>query len=792
MVRVGAPATLTAASLLAMTSPAHANMQEASEPRVVAVSETADEPQLGEIVVTAQKREQPLQDVPISVTAFGDRELIANRIVNIVDLNGLAPNLSIRLAPGGVSLPSITLRGVLSFGAIPGSDKQVGLYFDGVYLNSSAGSVFELADIERIEVLRGPQGTLFGRNSTAGAISIVTREPTGDFALHQELTVGNYDHLRSKTRVNLPALGPLSALVSYVHSERRGDIRNLGAGTSWDYRTAPQSHFGLERSPKWLGNQNVESVSAALKFAPGDHFSAIYRFDWTEDHGSPDGTGLFALFPPAAGPRGGALLAAIIATQPPSANLTPITKRRPDAVNNWFSSESSLKAYGHNLTADLRLNDSLSLRNILAYRYSYVQAAAEVDGFGGLVSTIPPSPGLPVPLGTPFLIVGSITASRSEQWSDEIQVHYNSNLLTLTAGYLHFWGEVSQGSPGGGLPATNAFKFFPNFVISPTGERPSTARSNSDALFAQAEVHLTPQLDVVGGYRHTWDRKVGIAFFPGLPERSLYDRDEPAYTIGLTYQPVRDVLFYGKYTTAFVSGGAFSGVAYDPEYAKSWEAGFKADWLDRRVRTNLSIFTVKYTGLQHIASGITLATSTGRPELAQVGGVLINAGSARAKGFEFEGSVLPLEGLMLNAGVGYTDIDFLSINPLVGRTETYSLPLRSKWTVNLAGQYETRPVLADAHLSFRIDATYRSKYDLSSNDPTPELAALAFSEATWRVNGRIALAGFLLGDKRAELALWGRNLLNDTPITVANSLGFIYSANYEHARTYGVDLIVDF
>ncbi|RYG96059.1 MAG: TonB-dependent receptor, partial [Alphaproteobacteria bacterium] len=191
-----------------------------------------------EIIVTAQKREQNLQTVPISITALSQDAIKANRIQDVRDLNAIAPNLTVRLSGGGSQIPNFTLRGILTSGTAAGTDKGVALYLDGVYMQAVQGSVFDFADIERIEVLKGPQGTLFGRNATGGAISITTRTPTGRFSARQELSYGNLDQLRSKTRVDLPQIGPFSATITYLHSEKRGDIRNSGAGTVWNYGPA--------------------------------------------------------------------------------------------------------------------------------------------------------------------------------------------------------------------------------------------------------------------------------------------------------------------------------------------------------------------------------------------------------------------------------------------------------------------------------------------------------------------------------------------------------------------------
>lgn len=134
---------------------------------------------LQDIVVTAQKREKNLQNVPVAITALSTDTLRANRITDVGQLSGLAPNLTARVSAGGSNIASFTMRGVTSYGSVPGSDKEISIYLDGVYISTAWASLFELPDVQRIEVLRGPQGTLFGRNATAGAISIVTRDPTG-------------------------------------------------------------------------------------------------------------------------------------------------------------------------------------------------------------------------------------------------------------------------------------------------------------------------------------------------------------------------------------------------------------------------------------------------------------------------------------------------------------------------------------------------------------------------------------------------------------------------------------
>ena len=240
---------------------------------------------LEEIVVTAQKREQNLQDVPIAVTAITGDALQTNRVTSVSDLSGLAPGVIVRTAAGGSQLPSFSIRGAISYGVVPGSDKEVSIYIDGVYMASARGAIFDLPDVERIEMLRGPQGTLFGRNATAGAVSITTRDPTGKFGVKATVTAGNYNQNRERISVDLPQVGPFSGYVSYVHNYKRGDIRNAGAGQVWD-RTA--SGLGKATSPEWLGTRRSESFFGALKFEPSDNFKTVYKFDYNRETGTPE------------------------------------------------------------------------------------------------------------------------------------------------------------------------------------------------------------------------------------------------------------------------------------------------------------------------------------------------------------------------------------------------------------------------------------------------------------------------------------------------------------------------
>jgi iron complex outermembrane receptor protein len=718
---------------------------------------------LQEIVVTAQKRAQRIQDVPVSVTALTADALVGNRVQNVTDLNALAPNLQVRTSQGGGSLPIIILRGEIAVGGSPGEDRAVGMYLDGVYLGNAIASLFDLAEIERIEVLKGPQGTLFGRNATGGAISIVTPDPKGQFDFRQDLTYGNYDQFRSKTHIETPAFGPFSASLSYLHSQRNGDTKNLGAGPVWDYSARG---LGKRKSPTRLGDKDLNGVMFGLKFAPTDNFKVVYKFDWSSEEGTPIANGLPATNFAALGPSG-PTIAGIIAAQPNPSLLTPVTNRRPDAVNNNNGgSEYVSRGAGHNITASWQVTDHFDIKNILAYRSAHLRVFADLSGEGGIV----------VPFTTiPFIIGNNFLQYDYKQFSDELVFNLDTRLARITAGLVHFNEDVDQGA------LNYFFRPLPGLVFpgDPTW-RPAHVEVKSDAAYGQAEFHIAPKVDLVAGYRVTRDKKNGSSTVPGFPPQFSTTATNPSYLGGVNYKPTEDILIYGKFAQGYVSGGSTFGLPYGTETAKSYEAGLKSEWLQRRLRTNLALYTVRYDDLQFHTSG----TAIGYPQLQSA---ILNAGAAQARGFELEASALPINGLTLTAGLGYTDFKFLSVLPVVGTLDTFLPYDRPKWTANLAAQYDTRPLFDEAYLSFRLDDTFRSRA-LQIPDAPASLRNALTTQAYSIVNGRIALADLPVAGHKADLALWVKNLTNDDHMAFISNLGFIYPTNFELARTYGVDL----
>jgi iron complex outermembrane receptor protein len=832
-------------------------------PTVAAAQEApAEQVGLTEIIVTAQKREQSVQDVPIAVTAVTQETLQANRITTVNDLGSIAPGVTVRPSAGGIQVPSFTIRGQNSFGVVAGSDKQVSIYLDGVYISSPRGSIFDLPDIQRLEVLRGPQGTLFGRNATAGAVSVVTRDPTGEAHVRAEAGLANQDAYRYRLSADLPQIGPFSAYFSFMRNYRRGDIRNAGAGTVWDRTRSPDKHFArVRRSPDYLGTIDANSYFAAVRFEPSDSFRMVYKFDYNEDNGTPDGNAFIGYNPafPALGPSA-PLVAPILNALYNSQNiyLNP-RNQAPDVVNNAFTIPREQRVMGHSLTATWQATDSITVKNIAAYRYARVFAPVPIDGLSSLTftpqalvpfatlsavsflnTTIPGFATLPssvqgaaiaaaVPgfagalapsVGGRVIITASQAASISKQWSDEIQVNYTSERLQVTAGALWFRSrDVAAGPEGMQNTISLTLPPFPASGVIPLGNEGRYSNgATSLAAYAQVEWKFTDQLELVLGSRVTHDKKTSAFRWDSLLSNGMilarpdivpptYKKTRPDFLAALNWRPGESTLVYGKFSTSFVSGGSLAGIEFVPETARSFEAGLKADFFDRRLRTNLAVFYVDYKNYQQ-------PSSTTAPEAVaflnaaygNIGTTLASnlstfvqqAHDVRAKGFELEVTAAPIRGLVTGGSLSYTDSEFRNISPafLVAQGGQYSAFSRPKWTASAYATYETEPLFAESTLQLRVDGLYRSKLEFAGN-PERQLALgvpeyQLFSPGHWKLNGRAALRHLQFGGVQAELAVWGRNLTDKRYATSTLYLPFGQASTYDQGRSYGAELTVEF
>ncbi|MCB2078257.1 MAG: TonB-dependent receptor, partial [Novosphingobium sp.] len=755
----------------------------------IAHAQTGDDgTRLDEIVVTAQKREQSLQDVPIAVTAITEDSLQANRIFTVNDLSALSPGVTVKPSPGGSAVPVFTIRGQSSFGVVPGSDKQVSIYIDGVYVGSPRGSIFQLPDIQRLEVLRGPQGTLFGRNATAGAISITTRDPDGQPGIKAVGSVGNRDAYRFGITADLPQIGPFSAFGSFVHNYRRGEVRNASGGLVWDRSLSPDP-FGVQRSPNWLGTVDNEAYFGAIKFEPSPDFKLVYKYDRSDDRGTPEVTGFVGYDPTAGGGLLGGVLTALYTSQ--EVYAAPDGKR-PKIAANGFAVPRTQKVFGHSATATWQATDDIVVKNIAAYRQSEVLGPTPIDGVSSLTFTqaavqpfaflsaasipgfftLPPEQqgailgniagGLQSQVGNRILLIAAQSSSISKQWSDELQVNYSSSNLELTAGLLWFHSKDEAGGPRG-LQNTLSFTFVPQSGVLPLGnEGRYFNKATSIAAYAQLEYQITPTIEAVVGARITRDKKSSRfqynlldAATGSITERDpivppVFKKTKPNYLIGLNWTPNDDTLVYGKFSTSFVSGGSTGGIPYAPETARSFELGAKVDFFDNRLRANLALFHVDYNHFQQSQSTSTPASvAIALPILTDLYGATVanevisklsvfvgDQGKVRAKGFELEATAIPARGVTIGGNLSYVDVSYPFVEPLVlaGNGGRFQVAGRPAWTGAAFASYESEPIFGDTYLSLRGDALYQSRTRLTSNedrDGIPANANILYAPAFW-------------------------------------------------------------
>jgi iron complex outermembrane recepter protein len=762
---------------------------------VPAVASAADEPtaMLESIVVTAQKREENLQDVPVAVTALTSQTLEEMRFENLSNLSAVAPGVSDRHSPGGNEAPNLTMRGVFGSGTFA-SDPGISLYIDGIYLSSTLGAEVDLADIERIEILRGPQGTLFGRNALAGAVNVITKEPSGSFAVHQQLSFGNFKEIRSKTSVDLPTWNDFSASVTFLHDQEQGDVNNLGAGTAWNWGPATDGKYGVRISPETLGAHDTNAVSLGIKFENDSGFKAVYRGNYSHKIFTPDATGLLTFNTgPGANAFLGGLFGGLQAGQNPALR-TPLSATRPESVNNGYTTPGLDQEQSHSLTMTLPVNDYLSFKNLLAYRTVHVDSSDQLDGEGGLLA----APGIPI------LPISNATQSDQRSVQEELQANIDTTWVKSTIGSMYYQSRTIEGGFPNSLNApfgSGLFPGVPAFVnfVAPTvpGALDDNVRLNSYAIYSQNDVHILPKLDLVLGGRYSKDQRGGLdnSPTPGGPGVSVdYDKTTPTYLGGLNYKLTEDIFAYAKFSTAYITGGRLANVPFAPETAKSYEVGVKSDLLDHKLRVNVAIYSAQYTNVQ-VLTGPQVGCANVPGVALTAGQCVISGGDERASGAEAEVTYVPVAGLTLAANTAYTHVKISNVPAsLLAPDGNYVLPFLPDWTASLSAQYRGSDleVIHGAHVTGRFGADYVSRAYGSTPNSVVSVADAAAIPARTIFDGRLGLGGFQLAGAETEVALFVKNLTNNKSITYDFNAAASIPVNYQKAREFGIDLLANF
>ncbi|MCU0760991.1 MAG: TonB-dependent receptor [Steroidobacteraceae bacterium] len=714
---------------------------------------------LQEIVVTAQKRETNLQETPISVAVLSADALNDRQAISLASLaDGSVPSLRVVPFATRTSALNINIRGIGASGDAnqPARDAGVGVYVDGVFLGRAQGLGAALYDIERIEVLKGPQGTLFGRNTMGGAISIVTRAPTGEFGLDTRFGLANFDGYYGAFHLNLPRIGDFSFKIDGLVNRRDGTTDNPVAGeadfNSWDKR----------------------GIRAAALWQPADDLSVSYAYDNSYDATTPFHAQLLV-----AGPLASPLQRAGASFQ-----------RRDSSILGGEQEESVGRNSGHTLVVDWTPNDSLQLKSISSYRD--LEQGQLDQGFIDWISTFAPN--------RPFARY-SLAQVKQHQYSQELQLVGRTRQVEYVAGafYYHESAADDAQTPVMNLWNATGTAFVPNPATTPLDlsrvpiDRASRAYTDSLGVFAQAT--WTPasleRLHLTAGGRYTQDDKNGrLLILNGAPSSLAFDdswsRFDPMVTVA--YDLRDSTMLYGKWSTGFRAGGANSRSLtyrpFAPEEVSAFELGLKSQFWDDRARLNVALFDAEINDKQ-VDFFFPLATNATRT----VSDTTNATTSTTSRGLELELALVPIDDLTLSLNYTLTDVDPLDApNPYVaGNPLVRVLPLYAPENAGSVALDYLVPI-GGTKLRFHIDGNWSDGFFASEVEQT-------LTDSSFIVNSRLALAEVQLAGSgaSAEFSLWARNLLDEKFLfyrSINPTLGDV--GIFNEPRTYGIEARVRF
>jgi len=687
---------------------------------------------LEEVIVTAQKRAESLQEAPISMAAFSSQRLDNMGFTDIGDLQHSVPNLSMREMPSSKAAMRTYIRGVGNNDAQASQDPAIAIYLDGIYIARSTGLIAELTDVERIEVLRGPQGTLYGRNATGGAINIHSRAPAGEFGLKQKFTAGNRGLWRSQTIVDLPEVADLSAQLAYVRGAVDGWVKNRGEGVDFN-------------------QEKREALRLALRWQPLDELTIDYAYDRSSlDFGSHFQQTLM----------------------PSSVPGVPWShKRIRSATPAMPFEESHLRISGHSLITEWSASDALTIKSLTGYRELKERLYQDYG---------------PNPLA-PHMFANAPYDTDQDQFSQEFQFlgQLDGTGLDYVAGLYYF--------------EESAKEVISDYTMNIPLQDRKTRMENS-AWAAYGQLTWTPpildhRLHLTAGARYSEDKRkirgdrtgyvTGESF---SNERASHSWDNWSYSLIASWDVSDTSSAYAKYTQGYRTGG-FNGRAelasvlqqkVDEELVDSVEVGYKAQWLDNRLRTNLAVFAMDYDDMQ-----LSFADDQ---DVSKV--TFFNAARARISGAELDLSAVLFEGMVANFQYAYLDADIRRVkDPYTGeRARGYRLPSAPRSSYSFDLDYSL-PTPSIGILRANLNYSWRDKVATTANiGMAPESQISSYG----LVNARVALSEIpLVTTGNLELAVWGRNL-EDKQYLVDNVTGFPWSrllGVFGEPRSYGVEVM---
>jgi iron complex outermembrane receptor protein len=682
----------------------------------------ADQARLEEVIVTAQKQEENIQAIPLAITALTSEDLQQRGITNVAGIAQTTPSISFSPFPSSSNTLILYMRGMGNSNPILlTSESAVGMYEDGFIIARPNAATFDLADVERVEVLRGPQGTLYGRNTTGGAINLVSRQPKGVLALKQQLGFGTRDRFRSLTVLDLPSWRDIATKVVYLRSSIDGYVRN--SGNSHDY-----------------GQEEQQAGRVAVHWQTNPDLTVDYFFETGSLNSTP-------IYYQNASLEGMTLVAGYPYTD--AANPRHRTYRPIDL------DLSTARFEGHGLTLSRDFDSGLTLRSLTGYR------ALQTDDYQDYAEAF----------GYSYTSRGLLDTHHFSQELTAVGSLLNDR-INYTAGLYYF--EESGSSKG--------IADIPTYAYSTSSYLKGTAKSY--AAYGQViwtPDILEDRLGFTIGARITRDQREAqryqtVSSVPatdnGAGGTVDFSRFNPSLTVD--YRWSEDLSTYAKIATGYRAGGFYEAApsgqferTFDPEDLTSFEIGLKSYWLDHRVRLNVAAFEARYKDMQ-----LTLQVDPINVGVTQI----YNAGRSTLRGMETELLVTPIEDMTLNLNYSYLDTVFNQVDVIPGTLfdqqtnplspfargdnikDLFALPHAPTHSIQLGADY-TFVHFTGGNLTGHLDYRWQDRaYQTPASGVDVPGRHFNSQDSYGLLNGRLTLALDLPRGDSATIAVWGKNL----------------------------------
>lgn len=760
--------SLSALAIIAL--PAAAFAQDAQGPQ--AQAEDAPAGGLSEIVVTAQKKAESIQSVPISIAAVGGEQLAAMNVTTLQALQGSVPNVQIDNFANTPNNAVFTIRGIGVIEPDPYAGNTVSIVVDGVPQFFSMGALLDTYDTGRVEILRGPQGTLFGANTTGGVVNVVTNQPTGEFGGYVRGTYGNWNRFDVNASIEAPLVKDVvSVKVAGIHTQRDGWVTNVWNGED-------------------MGRKNVDAVRGQLYITPNPDLKITLQGEYVAA-------------------RNGAPIV-VNGGLPGEANYVPEGTfwngaklpmyRSPCAVPNKPCVAPDKYFSGNNEVPDQSDMTTKFFVGTIQYDNTPIGDITAITGYKRFTLFEYTDQD-----GTAKTNNATRRRTRGWQFSQELRSAFSAGdsfsavagLFYLKTDYNHYqMYHLDFALPG---------------LIQYNVQDQST---ESFSAFLQTYTQITDALKLSAGIRYThdsidaratldtglgsealtspnWD-KFDVTFPGSLDVGGKKSWSNVGWKIGLDYEVGQNQLIYANWARGFKSGGftgrigvaADGNAPFNPEKVDTFELGLKADFLDRRLRTNFAAFYTSYRDMQVAQIYFDPATNV-------QGNRILNAAESEIKGFELEVQAIPVDGLTLRGSLAWLDTqykDFLYFDPVAATfidLKGFALQNAPEWASTLGINYSHEfsngsSIVADASWMY----TGQKFYTAVVNTPRSTI------QPTYYVDALLTWYG---PDKRYSIGLWGKNLFDKRYIsTVYDSPGYMGLVGYAPPRQFGVSVGYNF